>query len=51
MSGFKFRVVEVLDTMLPYPVYTFRGFVAKICGIEIATEEKDKNHLFAISRS
>src|SRR5208337_5301446 len=44
------ELVDVLDPMLPDPVYTFRGLVAQISSVKVATEEKDKNHRFAVSR-
>src|SRR5208337_3845488 len=43
------ELVDVLDPMLPDPVYTLCGFVAQISGVKVATEEKEKNHLFAVS--
>ena len=45
MGGSNPELVDVLDPMFPNPVYTFRGFVAQISGVEVATEEKDKFHL------
>src|SRR5271157_3386309 len=43
------ELVDVVYPVLPDPVYTFRGFVAQICGVKVATKEKDKYHLFAVS--
>src|SRR5208337_4050683 len=43
------ELVHVLDPVLPDPVYTLRGFVAQISGVKVATKEKDKNHVLAIS--
>ena len=42
------ELVEILDTMLPYPVYPLRCFVPKIGRVEISAEEKYKHNVIAV---
>jgi len=44
------ELVEILDTMLPYPVDSFRGLVAEIGGVEVSAEEQDEDDAVSVGR-